>query len=90
MKKKPIKVKKCKKRRGAAQCSWEPNKFLRTLYVVSGITLFYYNTDSNLDPQKGQNQCYNEVPVQARSHGGAFWGRAPPLKLSAPPLKIQK
>ena len=27
---------------------------------------------------------------QARSHGGAFWGRAPPLKLSAPPLKIQK
>ena len=21
---------------------------------------------------------------------GAFWGRAPPLKLSAPPLEIQK
>ena len=25
--------------------------------------------------------------AQARSHGGAFWGRAPPLKLSAPPAK---
>ena len=28
--------------------------------------------------------------MQARSHGGAFWVRAPPLKLSAPSLKIQK
>ena len=28
--------------------------------------------------------CLGLHPEQARSHGGAFWGRAPPLKLSAP------
>ena len=44
MKKKPIKVKSAKKgavRRGAAENS---NKFLRTLYVVSGIIILFEAT----------------------------------------------
>ena len=35
-------------------------------------------------------QLYTIVCDQARSQGGTFWGRAPPLELSAPPLKILK
>ena len=30
------------------------------------------------------------TPTQARSQGGAFWGRAPPLKWSAPPLNVPR